>query len=370
VVEPEFRRRADPGPPASLRAATSGDQVRALGEWHGLEPAGLAPALLDPAFRLLVDDLGRFALLRRQWADDGTAEAVLVRAVGARIDHPAVLATAAGWGCDRVRDTWREHVLPVPAPAADAPLAERFRHLAALAATRVEVAVALAHDCGEKRTKSDGSPAVAADEAAHVAAAEVLGRLGVPLLSEERRDAVVGDGEPWIVMDPVDGTGNLSAGLPPWAFSAGLVRAGRPVAGLVADLSSGRRWSGAVGAGAERDGVPISPRPGSTVVAPSAPGGGSVAVPRTARRVRVIGCTAVELCLVADGSAAAWSDVDRDGTHIHDVAGGLAVLLAAGGAALTADGESLGFRPDTGARIRFVAAADQAAARDLLDALG
>src|SRR3954447_23719384 len=61
-----------------------------LGEGHGVAVAALAPALIDPALRLLVDDRGSFALLRREWAGDGTAEAVLVRAAGARIAPPAV----------------------------------------------------------------------------------------------------------------------------------------------------------------------------------------------------------------------------------------------------------------------------------------
>nr|WP_245900301.1 inositol monophosphatase family protein [Geodermatophilus normandii] len=207
---------------------------------------------------------------------------------------------------------------------------------------------------------------MAADDAAHDAAAETLAPLGVPVLSEERPDPDVTGDEPWIVLDPLDGTGNFRAGLPPWAFSAGLVHRGRPVAGLVVDLSSGRRWAGTVDAGAQRDGVPARVREGSTVVAPS---GRTVRVPATAHRVRVTGCTAVDLCLVADGSAAAWHDLDRSGTHVHDVAGGLAVLAAAGGVALTDDGGPLRLRPDTGTLIRFVAAASEQGARDLAAAV-
>jgi 3'(2'), 5'-bisphosphate nucleotidase len=342
---------------ARLQAATTGEQVRALGERHGLAPAGLAGALVDPALRLLVDGAGRFGLLRRQWAADGTAEAVLTRAAGVRLDDPDVLATAAGWGCDRVHDAWRDQAVPVPGPTEDAPLPERFRHLAALAATRVEVAVALA------RQGADGA---AADSAAHAAAVDMLGSLGLPVLSEETRDLPVGDGEPWIVLDPLDGTGNFAAGLPPWAFSAALVAGGRPVAGLVADLSSGRRWEAADGTGARRDGVPIRPRAGGTVLVPTPPSGGSVTVPGDARRLRITGCTAVDLCLVADGSAGAWHDLDRSGTHVHDVAGGLAVLLAAGGVALTPDGEPLVLRPDTERLFRFVAAPTGEAAKELL----
>ena len=73
---------------------------------------------------------------------------------------------------------------------------------------------------------------------------------------------------------------------------------------------------------------------------------------------------------MADGSAAAWHDLDREGSHVHDVAGGLAILLAAGGVALTPDGEPVLLAADSDARIRFVAASGDAAARDLLAAVG
>ncbi|TFV63405.1 inositol monophosphatase [Geodermatophilus sp. DF01-2] len=369
MAEPRYEWRADPGP-LDLRVATTGEQVRAVAAASGAAPGALAAALHDPALRLLVGPLDLWGLLRREWADDGRAEAVLVRRRGVRIDQPAVLAAAAGWGCERVRDGLRGDVLPVLPPPARAPLAERFLHAAALAATRVEVAVALARDAGQDATKSDGSPSLGADEAAHLAAAHALRPLGVTVLSEERSDRPVPGDQPWVVLDPLDGTGNFRAGLAPWAFSAALVRDGRPVAGLVADLSSGRRWRGAVGAGAYRDGVPVRPRDAGTVVAPTAPSGSAVQVPRTARRVRVTGCTAVDVCLVADGAAGAWQNLDRSGTHVHDVAGGLALLAAAGGVALTPDGAPLVLRPDTETLIRFVAAGTEARARELLRELG
>jgi 3'(2'), 5'-bisphosphate nucleotidase len=104
------------------------------------------------------------------------------------------------------------------------------------------------------------------------------------------------------------------------------------------------------------------------VIVPSAPEEGVVTVPSTAHRIRITGCTAVDLCLVADGSAAAWHDLDRSGTHVHDAAGGLAVLLGAGGAVLTDQGGPLELRPDTAATIRLVAASTEAAARELLAA--
>jgi len=368
VAEPQLEERADRGD-TDVRVATRTREVRSAAERLGVSPAALATALLDPGQVLLVGGPDAAGLLRRRWADDGVAEAVLASRAGVAIDQPAVLAAAAAWGCERVRDGRRDDVLPVPRPADDAPLADRFLHQAALAATRVEVAVALARDAGQDTTKSDGSPSLGADEAAHLAAAHALRPLGVTVLSEERSDRPVPGDEPWVVLDPLDGTGNFRAGLAPWAFSAALVRDGRPLAGLVADLSSGRRWSGAVGSGAFRDGVRVRPRDAGTVVAPTAPSGSAVQVPRTARRVRVTGCTAVDVCLVADGAAGAWQNLDRSGTHVHDVAGGLALLAAAGGVALTVDGEPLVLRPDTETLIRFVAAGTEERARELLHEL-
>lgn len=349
--------------------ATTSAQIAAAAERLCMAPAALAAAVVEPGGRLLLDDAGSAVLLRRGWADDGAAEAVIVSRAGVPQDHPAVLATAAGWGCDRVRHQLTGRTVAVPEPPADAPLVDRFRHLASRAATQVETALALARDVGQVHTTDDGGAVMAADEAAHEAAVDVLGGLGVTVLSEERPEQPVPPGRPWIVLDPLDGTGNVAAGLPPWAFSAALVSAGRPIAGLVADLSSGRRWVGAEGRGARRDDVPVSPRTGGTVVLPGAPPRDPV-VPSTARRVRVTGCTAVDLCLVADGSAAAWLDVDRSGSHVYDVAGGLAVLLAAGGVALRADGEPLLLEPHAHDLIRLVAAPDAASARELLRAIG
>ena len=162
----------------------------------------------------------------------------------------------------------------------------------------------------------------------------MLEPLGVPVLSEERADEAVPDGQPWIVLDPLDGTGNFAAGLPPWAFSAALV-VGRP---------AGRRAGGRPLVGTAL-GRRRRPRARSATASPCRPAPGQArsvrARARRARRARSSSprrragcaspaCTAVDLCLVADGSAAAWHDLDRSGSHVHDVAGGLAVLLAGG----------------------------------------
>ena len=202
---------ADP----ELRPAVTTRELRAAAERLCLPAVAVAPALAEPGLRLLADGAGAAVLLRRQWAGDGTAEAVVLHRAGVPLEHPAVVATAAGWGCDTICHATTGRSVPVLPPPDDAPPADRFRYLAARAATRVEIAVALARDEGDDRTKDDGSPRAAADEAAHAAAVEVLAPLGLPVLSEETPDAPVAEGQPWIVLDPLDGTGNFSAGLPP-----------------------------------------------------------------------------------------------------------------------------------------------------------
>lgn len=246
-------------------------------------------------------------------------------------------------------------------------ISDRFVALAAVAANAALLAANRTTGMGRTTTKDDGSPSAAADGEADRASQRILAGLGVPMLSEERTDIGVEDPSgPWLVVDPIDGTGNYRAGLPPWAFAAGLVAGGRPVAGYVMDLSSGRRWWGTVGVGAFRDGMPVTTAPGATLMVPTPPPGGTVEVPEGFRRLRITGCTAVDLCLVADGSAGAWHDLDRDGTHVHDVAGALAVLVAAGGVVLDPDGQPLVLLPDTEGLIRFVAAADHDTAAGLL----
>ncbi|EPX84490.1 Archaeal fructose-1,6-bisphosphatase [Rubellimicrobium thermophilum DSM 16684] len=71
--------------------------------------------------------------------------------------------------------------------------------------------------------------------------AEALGRLlpGVPVLSEERAAQEEGPCEAWWVVDPIDGTGNLIAGLPLFGISVALVDAEGPRLAAVLGLPGG-----------------------------------------------------------------------------------------------------------------------------------
>lgn len=173
------------------------------------------------------------------------------------------------------------------------------------------------------------------------------------LLGEEAPAA----GEPWISLDPLDGSRNLRCGLPPYATSMGLVLDGRPLAGLVYDLSSGRRWWATEAGGAFVDGRPARARPGPVVIVPSPVPGGAVEAVDGYDRVRVSGSTTVDLCRVADGSGGAFVDTVRGVVHVHDLAGPLAVLQQAGAAVLGSDGRTPVLVPDARATYRIVAAA-------------
>ena len=340
--------------PASCGRPPSGSACRAV---------ALAPALVEPALP---------AAGRRRRRGGAAAPAVGRRrhrrgrrpAPGRRHrwSTPRSLATAVGWGCDRSATPPPAARCPCRRPPDDAPLADRFRHLAARAATRVEIAVALARDAGGT-AQGRRQPVSRRRGRARRGGRGPGAARACRCSARSAPDVAVPDGQPWIVLDPLDGTGNFAAGLPPWAFSAALVVGGpagrrarrRPLVGPA--VGGGRRRGRAAGR------RPGGSAPGSTVVVPerARPAAASPSR-RPPRRVRITGCTAIDLCLVADGSAAAWHDVDRSGSHVHDVAGGLAVLLAAGRSRAhrrTASRCVLTPR-HAAARVRFVAAARRA----------
>jgi myo-inositol-1(or 4)-monophosphatase len=162
-----------------------------------------------------------------------------------------------------------------------------------------------------------------------------------PIISEER-GRVAGDagGYVWAV-DPLDGSVNYLRGYPHCAVSIGLLKHGAPVLGVVDCFVLGESFSGIVGEGAWRNDAPIRV---SQVADPKA-GILQTGVPARARtdaaamramgelmtrwqKVRMIGSAATALAYVAAGRAEAYRE---SGSMIWDVAGGCALVAAAGG---------------------------------------
>ena len=145
----------------------------------------------------------------------------------------------------------------------------------------------------------------------------------------------------WVV-DPLDGTTNYMHGIPFFAVSLGLVTAGRPVLGVVHAPALAQTFWGGPGQGAWEGDRPIS-----VSVTPSLPDAllatgfaydierlpddnldNLARIARVARGIRRFGSAALDLAYVASGRLDGYWEL-----HLSpwDVAGGAAILLAAGG---------------------------------------
>lgn len=182
-----------------------------------------------------------------------------------------------------------------------------------------------------------------ADREAEVSILSLLqSRSGFPVLSEEAG----GEFDPrsdrsfWIV-DPLDGTVNLSRGIPLCSVSVALWRGMQPVLGVVYDFFREEMFSGLVGSGATCNGQPISVSQtkvaGQGVICTGFPVGGSfeesslrefIGTIRAWKKVRLLGSAALSLAWVASGRADAYAE---KGIRLWDVAAGLALVTAAGG---------------------------------------
>lgn len=166
-----------------------------------------------------------------------------------------------------------------------------------------------------------------------VVAEEAGGRLGID------REFV------W-ALDPLDGTNNFALGLPCFAISIGVLRAGEPYAGVVHDPNTGlmfqaRRGSGAF-SGERRLAVVAHPLDGASNVcvrAPVSPALRPLVDGWLARhKLRAFGSVALHLAYTALGAIDLVVD---DRATIWDIAAGGAILLEAGGCLTALDGAPL-----------------------------
>jgi len=172
-------------------------------------------------------------------------------------------------------------------------------------------------------------------------------------------------------------------GFPYYAFSVGVVEDGELVAGCVMNLPTGEVFTAARGHGVELDGVPVRATPVTTL--PNA----RVALirPETdaawrtlrriaveARRIRVTGCSALDLALIACGTLEALVNPNRIsprgfGEKIVDYAGALALLNETGSILSGFDGVPVTIDLDLRRRTPLVAAATPELHAELIEAL-
>lgn len=164
-------------------------------------------------------------------------------------------------------------------------------------------------------------------------------RAPFPVLSEEAGWVEGGAGDYCWALDPLDGSINYLRDYPHCAVSLALLHKGEPVIGVVDCFMTNERFSGIDGKGAWLNGAPIR----VSTIADPAKGILHTGVPARAsadsmrrfetrlsqwRKVRMIGSAATALAYVAAGRAEAYRE---SGSMIWDVAGGCALVKAAGG---------------------------------------
>jgi myo-inositol-1(or 4)-monophosphatase len=180
------------------------------------------------------------------------------------------------------------------------------------------------------------------------------------LVGEEGANHGAPGGLTWYV-DPLDGTMNYTHGLPLFAVSIGLVDhaapgAPAPLVGVIHAPALGWTFSGAVGLGATRNGASIAVSQVDDVASalaatgfPHVPGEPLANVAEwtaflaQSHGVRRLGTAAIDLAAVACG----WFDGHWErNVGPWDLAGGAALVLAAGGHVTSADDTT--FDPRTG----------------------
>lgn len=212
------------------------------------------------------------------------------------------------------------------------------------------------------RFKLGDDPVTEADTTIDALLKQFLPQDGDGWLSEETEDDLsrLDCRRVWVV-DPLDGTREFVTGIPEWCVSVGLVVDGEPVAGGLLNPATGETILGARGLGVTLNGQParVSDRPslaGATVLASRSEvkRGEWQGYREGLFEIRPTGSVAYKLGLVAAGLVdATWTLTPK---HEWDVAAGVALVLAAGGAIVTGTPAETRFNRETPLLTRLIAA--------------
>jgi fructose-1,6-bisphosphatase/inositol monophosphatase family enzyme len=258
---------------------------------------------------------------------------------------------------------------------------------------------------------ADGAETKGIDQIAEDVVLSFFDRLQTPvnILSEEvgfidRGSAVT------VIVDPIDATVNATAaaeltltnlpstlhsippalphhsgqfGFPFYAFSVGALLDGVPLASCVRNLPTGDVFTAVRRGGSRMNGVPIRCELISdlndawiALVRPADEEGlrRSTRLMLESNRVRITGCTALDLCLIAAGSLHGFANPNihwppNFGEKVVDYAGAVLVLQEAGGVSSDAHGNPLPLDLDLLARVMPFAAATPELLEQLIDAV-
>jgi 3'(2'), 5'-bisphosphate nucleotidase len=250
----------------------------------------------------------------------------------------------------------KESFVPTLDNVACASLMEDLTAISARAAQAIK-------DCAGQsvvRSKADGSPVTAADEAAEAVIRTALAQFvpSVPIISEERaaREKPIVPSDPkadYFLVDPLDGTREFIAGRDEYTINIALMRGGAPILGIIMAPACGLIWRGVVGRGAERlahtDGkawskspIRARPRPQREVVLVSRShldAQTRIYLDGLPQADLVQSGSSIKFCRLAEGSADRYPRLAP--TRDWDIAAGHAILEAAGGTVTAPDGSPL-----------------------------
>jgi myo-inositol-1(or 4)-monophosphatase len=219
-------------------------------------------------------------------------------------------------------------------------------------------------DVAFERKEERGDPLTEADLAADRVLREMLPQSGEGWLSEESEDDLsrLECQRVWVV-DPIDGTREFVKGVPEWCISIGLLEDGEPVAGGILNPVTEQLVIGSVETGVEYNGAPaavLDPEEGNSIrvlASRSEIRRGEWGRFEDSFTVEPCGSVAYKMAMVAAGQAeATWTLVPKSE---WDVAGGAALVRAAGGSVTLADGGAPVFNKASPLFPHFVAAGDR-----------
>lgn len=202
------------------------------------------------------------------------------------------------------------------------------------------------------QVKADGSWVTEADLAMQRGVGEALAASwpDIPLLGEEmslraQQSLLVRQGTGLWCLDPLDGTSNFAAGIPYFAVSLALLRAGQVVLGLVYDPIRDECFTAERGRGAWLNGVPLAPlgAPAELARAIALVDFKRLPVALAERLVREppfhsqrnFGSAALDWCQIAAGRGQVYL---HGGQKLWDRAAGELILSEVGGGAVTLEG--------------------------------
>ncbi|ASI98958.1 bifunctional fructose-bisphosphatase/inositol-phosphate phosphatase [Thermococcus celer] len=190
----------------------------------------------------------------------------------------------------------------------------------------------------------------------------VLGRLqplGVNVVSEER--GFVDNGSDYtVIVDPIDGSYNFTAGIPVFALSFAVFRDKKPVYGAIYEFVPGNFYEAIPGEGAFMNGKPIKvrkPERGKEALSFYTRGRCTGLIEKV-KRVRVLGAIAVELAYLAKGALDGVLDV-RNYVRTTDIAAGALIAREAGALITDERGRELKLRLDATSKTNIVAVNDR-----------